>query len=361
MTICYFGFGIISCQKENKDLLISSSSKTPPKDISYNLRTNYPSTKFIEDESIKGDFEVRGETLHFKNAESFFKTLEKFSSMTIEERINTSKSFKLLSLLEIQNNFISEIEKIDSKDKSEQILKKYNDILSKNQNYIGFKNIDKVSAGLINRKGIVYIGKSLRCYKGLEIIDIESGNESLLNENPSSLVKKYQYLTPIDDKSYARTLTTCSRFAGTMSNGNNTQYNCANCFNGGGNRAVVLEIYAKTSVNGNGTITVTPYAIGNAWRTYWWGGPNSWYPYKTNNDLGAHWQCIVTSNNGQTLSSVANSNISNNNSFIDFSGTSMLFTNNPTSFSTAFNFSYNGNSFYNSGGVLPPGVVASCL
>ena len=77
-------------------------------------------------------------------------------------------------------------------------------------------------------------------------------------------------------------------------------------------------------------------AIGRAFRTYRWGGPNNWYPYNTNNDLGCYWQCTVTSNIGETLVSVADFSYSNNWEVIDYDGGSMTFSGNPTSFSTSF-------------------------
>ena len=270
-TACLLSYVFISC-KESREKLIpndSSISQTSNSQIKKNdllkVKVNSNQINYIEDETIKGDFELRNGVLHFKNAEIYFKILREFGKMKPEERLAASKAMKLKSLLEEQQNFISEIEKIDGKGKQEQILKKYSDILKVGENYVDFLNVDKVSAALVNRRGIVYLGKSLRCYKGLEQINIENGDENLLNNTQNSeIVKKYQYLTPLNDKNHnARVSNVCPHFNGTMTNGDNLQQNCAYCFAGhGGDRAIILQIFASTNNNGNGTTDVAPYAIG---------------------------------------------------------------------------------------------------
>jgi len=357
---CIISYGFVSCKESETGFLPNNVSNTQAKQDNVSKeRTSASEVRYIEDETVKGDFELRNGTLHFKNAEIYFKTLEKFGKMKPEERLTASKAMKLKSLLEIQQDFVAESEKIDTKDKQQQLLKKYDDILKIEENKVGFNNIDAVSAALINRKGIVYLGKSLHCHKGLEQIDIENGDESLLNTN-SELVKKSQYLIPLNNSKNNRLLFTCPFTDASMTNGDYVQRNCLNCFQGGGNRAITLRVFAKVYNIGNNTITVTPYALGTPLKKVL----GSWYVYNSYNGLGCYWNYNATSSStGQNLSSVASYSYTNTFSAIDYDGDTMTFSNTSSVnniISQAFNFTYNGNTNYSSGGVSQP-IIAGCF
>ncbi len=357
---CFMSYGFISCKESETNFLPNDVSNTQTKqdDVSKE-RTSSSEVRYTEDETIKEDFELRNGTLHFKNAEIYFKTLEKFGKMKPEERLAASKAMKLKSLLEVQQDFIAESEKIDSKDKHQQMQKKYIDILKIEEDRVGFNNIDAVSAALINRKGIVYLGKSLHCYKGLEQIDIENGDESLLNTN-SDLVKKSQFLIPLNSSKNNRLLFTCPFTNASLTNGDYVQRNCLNCFQGGGNRAISLEVYAKVYNIGNNTITVTPYAIGTPYKKVL----GTWYIYNSYNGLGCYWNYTATSSStGQNLSSTASYSYTNTYTLIDYDGNTMTFPNTSSVnniINRAFNFTYNGNTNYSSGRVTQP-IIAGCF
>ena len=349
---------LFACDEKNEQLL--PIKETSLQNVLSKDRVNVESPKYIEDESISGEYELREGTLHFKNAETYFKIWQKFSKMKPEERVEASKAMGLKSLLEIQHEFVVKTEKVKTKEELYALLKEYSDIIVVNDSITSFINTDAISAALTNRKGIVYLGKSLRRYKGDEITNIENGDENLLNTSKSSnLVKTYKYINKVEaTQKNGRPAYTCLSFTATKSNGDFIQYP-GYCHCGGGDREIFLEISMLEDDLGSGNYMITPYSRGTPLKKVF----GSWYIYSTNNSLGSNWSCTAVGNSGtQTKVSIANYSYSNNYSVIDYTGDPMYFLFYPKPFShIGFDFNYNGTTYYYSQGVGSPGITATCI
>lgn len=156
----------------------------------------------LVDLSLKSDYEVKRGILHFKDLDTYLKVRNSLRKLSISDRIQKTNLSGFTSLLSLYQEYIDKFEK-------DQDIESYRDIIGKvsNDKKQQFLNSDFVVSALVNRAGLVYIGKILYQFSDKQQEIIIDGDISKLGitsqmvqrfDNPTTQVAKQARLASAD-------------------------------------------------------------------------------------------------------------------------------------------------------------------
>jgi hypothetical protein len=134
------------------------------------------------DESIKGDFELKDGVLHFKNVASFIKLKDSFIDLQMSERAEFAKKQGFQSRLSVTFEALEKVRNSKSKEEYENLIASNIDFIAYDEkSQLAVSRIsDDCSASILNKDGLVYIGKILYKFTdGAEYI-VFDGNKNRL-------------------------------------------------------------------------------------------------------------------------------------------------------------------------------------
>jgi hypothetical protein len=134
-------FTVVSCRKDIQTVTTETNQATGKAD------------------AIKGDFYVENGTLRFKNVKSLLSTVDELSKFDISERYHFGEQIGFKSYLSCFAEVLQKSSAADDKD-YDNVLKDYADVIdAKSDGTFKMRIVNKNLASVLDRNGIVYIGK----------------------------------------------------------------------------------------------------------------------------------------------------------------------------------------------------------
>lgn len=279
------------------------------------------------DQSIQKEYEVRNGVIHFKDLDTYLKTKSLLKQLSASERIKKVKISGFTSLLESYQKYFEEVEKDSLHLKSGALSKEYQDIVSivDKDGKQEFLNSELVESALLNRNGLVYIGKILYRFTDKRQDIVADGDPSKLGSNDQMVMSISDPIIPL------------SRQARVAAAGCNGMWKSKR--NLDEERQIALHVYLKKTqyISGsNSRVECMPFAFGVPYKKDHLGyGAYDWVNYRTNNHISSIWRCtVVRSDNFE--SKVANDNYAYDNDWntIEYGGTVLTFENVPFAYGT---------------------------
>jgi hypothetical protein len=230
-------------------------------------------SKNVVDESIKGDFQVIGGILHFKDSKAFNTYYDKLAKLPISEREGYFSQYGLKSLLDTYREFHNNLNNTKNQIEYNTVTSKYSKIVQvdKNDKIFNFTNDNLVEASFLNAQGLVFIGKMVFKFENSFETIVLDGDISKIDNKPSKTVIKFNRVV----KNKLRPNSSC--ISNTKTTYGNDRRNILS-FN-----PSIIIIPTASSIE---LVTVRGYAIGRPYKRNIFG---SWVSYNTNNELRSSW------------------------------------------------------------------------
>jgi hypothetical protein len=141
-------FTVVSCRKDIQTVTTETTQVT-------NQTTG-------KADAVKGDFRVENGTLHFDNQQTCYSVLEQLNKLDMSERRHFGGKMGFKSLLKAYNDVQLQSAVVDNEQDHKSILRDNSDIIdaSANDGSFNMRIFNKNLASILNRDGIVFIGKT---------------------------------------------------------------------------------------------------------------------------------------------------------------------------------------------------------
>lgn len=282
------------------------------------------------DKSLESDYEVRQGVLHFRDLDTYLKVRNELRKLSTPDRIKKTGVGNFISLLSLYQEFIDKTNKNESTESYRDIVvqvKKENS----NESKLELLNTDLTVAALINRDGLVYIGKILYQFTDKYEEYVLDGDQSKLGTTNQLVQKLESEITP-DNRQARLIVADFCRQSWTQKVSTDYQ------------RRVALDVKMKATsyvtgsfpggvynggAYGSGTysrIECQPTAFGVPYKN----GGTEWKNYRTTNHLKSAWSFTATQvDNHLTQAAYDNYEYWNDWNWIDYGGTILTFYNVP--------------------------------
>lgn len=271
----------------------------------------------LKDLTVKGECEVRDGILHFRDVPSYFQVKDRLQKLPPAERVAYTRKVGFTSQLDLVHQLASQLEQAPSQEVFNQILQPASDLFTLEDNEIR-PLFAYQHAHLLNRQGIVYIGKVLyRFTSDVEIVvtdgDIEKARQAINRNYKNQSVRKFFINGNMSVN--GRVASSCQSFYDILTNPSNRRGKVETKFQW---IAYLMEGDPQAPTPGDvwyGRQYI--YTKGTPYKKNFIG---NWITYSTWNNLSTAYSFDFTSsvtNNGQTVSSSVNYTYTNNWDSID--------------------------------------------
>ncbi|RRB06312.1 hypothetical protein [Larkinella rosea] len=311
---CIFSFAVLLIATNGCQNSIETAVKQPENQVSIKAkgdRIGIKQSDQLKDLTVKGDYEVRNGILHFKDVNSYHSTEDYLEKLSTEQRVIFSRQIGFTSLLDVDNRANALFEQAKNQDEFVKLLRDYQDLYQL-ENEMVKPNFNLQHASVLNRQGMVYIGKVLyRFTKDEEIIVFDGDINKALQANTNKYVKKVSLSG--NSNPNGRPMASCSRFYHENAS-SDRKGTCETTFKW------ELELLEGTGYSPGDVWYVQQviYTVGLPYKKNWLG---SWVRYSTGNTLDTRYQFDFTSpvtNGGVPFSASVNYMYSNTWDSIDY-------------------------------------------
>ena len=164
------------------------------------------------DESIKGDFELKEGVLHFKNVASFIKLRDSFINLKMSDRAEFADKQGFESRLSLTFKALEKVRNAKSKEEYDNLIVSNIDFIAydKESELAVSRISDDCAASILNKDGLVYIGKILYKFAdGAEYIVFDGDKSKLMGIKNGRIAESLE-IAVIDTKKSNKNARICT-------------------------------------------------------------------------------------------------------------------------------------------------------